>query len=250
MKNSINLIAVFPFIFSIILLSSCDKTATQEVNPTTRTIDITVSNLTSTNVDITEVSYLGESATKVVMTNARQQELIDSAAVGNFIAAHAFATVPVELHTGTVEFDMAVELNSFADAFSRGFGGLAYRLQTDNERYEAVYSRGANGLLNSPFPPADQVTHGIQYVSEPAQNFFVLRTDYPEVYEKSANIAINTWHHYKYVISENTVSVYIDNEPTPSITADDQFAITSSGKLALWVADATNAYFKNLVVTN
>ncbi|MGB1219061.1 MAG: hypothetical protein ACPG4W_04720, partial [Flavobacteriales bacterium] len=232
---------------------SCSKTTNKMKNPsnkmTTELIDISSNKLTATNVNVTDVTYLGEKATKVKLTDAYQQKLVDAFKAKKHINPNAHAALPIDLFIGEVEFDMAIEINEFANPFSRGFGGLAFRLQEDNETYEAIYTRGTNGLLNKPLPEATQVTHGIQYVSEPKQNFAFLRTNYPEIYEKPASISINTWHHYKFVIKENSVSVFIDNAPTPSITSDDQFAIKTTGKLALWLGPATNTYFKNFKIT-
>ena len=237
---------------STILIISCNNNKnnmTEKKTQTSKSIDISSSNLKSTNVDITDVVYKDEKATKVKLTEKHQQELIDAAKQKKFIPAHAHAILPVDLHTGIVEFDMAIEINEHANPFSRGFAGLAFRLQPDDVTFEAIYPRGSNGTLNDPLPEAVRVLHGIQYVSEPKNNFFALREKFPEIYEKSARISIDNWHHYKYVIEKNTVSVYIDNAPTPSITVDNQFAVNSSGKLALWLGGATNVYFKKFKVT-
>ncbi|CAA6798747.1 MAG: Unknown protein [uncultured Aureispira sp.] len=243
-----NIILLYSMIGTILLFSSC----TEEVitpEPVMESIDIAAANLTAKNTDLTDVTYLGAAATKVNVTPARQQAVDDSMAVGTMIGPEAYATLPVEMYTGIVEFDMAIQLNQYANPFSRGFAGLAYRLQDDGVTYEGIYARGTNGLLNDPFPSATQVIHGLQYFSEPNYHFLALRASHPEVYEKPASIAIDTWHHYKYVIGESTTAIYIDNAPAPSMTVDNQFSVTNSGKVALWIGTSTDAYFKDLTVT-
>lgn len=243
-----NIILLYSIVSVVLLFTSCnDETITPE--PEVQSVDISPANLTASNVDLSSETYLGAAATKVSVTAAREQIMADSMAVGTLIGPEAYAALPVELYTGVVEFDLAIQLNQHANPFSRGFAGLAYRLQDDGITYEGIYARGTNGLLNDPFPSATQVIHGLQYFSEPNYHFFALRDSHPEVYEKPASIAIDSWHHYKYVIGENTTSIYIDNAPAPSMTVDNQFSVTNSGNVLLWVGGATDAYFKELKVT-
>jgi hypothetical protein len=134
-----------------------------------------------------EVEYRGRRALALELT-AEEQALQLAGAGGN---RPTYAIIPGEFRDGVIEVDIAADLNGLGGAESRGFAGVAFRLD-DDKRFEAVYLRAANGTLNVPMPPAPRDARAIQYISHPDFHFSESRAAAPGIYEKGAPIAVGT----------------------------------------------------------
>jgi hypothetical protein len=149
------------------------------------------------------------------------------------------------LHTGTIEFDIAGEVQPGFSQAVRGFVGLAFNLSGPN-RYECVYLRVANGRAAS----QEQRNHALQYISHPDYPWRRLREEKVSQYESYADIGEREWVHVRLVIEPARVSVFINSAPRPALAVDRLPPEgEDTGRLALWAAVGSTAHYRNLVVT-
>jgi hypothetical protein len=224
---------------ALLLISflSCNKDDDNAPQPIQITLNS--SNVSAYNTKVKDTVFLGQSALRVSFTDDYELN------VGT--QANAYAEIPVSFHNGIIEFDIALELNQYANEFTRGFGGVLFRKQ-NIDMYECIYLRGTNGSLNNPPPTDPRLTRAIQYISAPQYDFQVLRDNYPGVYEKGAKITINRWHHLKIEVNNKKAVVYIDGDSNPTLTIDNMFGENKEGKVGLFVDQGTNAYYKNMTI--
>jgi hypothetical protein len=133
-----------------------------------------------------------------------------------------------------------------ASEFSRGFIGVAFRINDNNTKFECIYLRPTNGRAN------DQVrrNHSIQYYSYPDYKFDRFRKEAPERYESYADMELNRWITMRIEVNGVQAKLFLDNNQQPSLIVNDlKLGGTASGSIALWVDVGTEGYFKDLKVT-
>jgi hypothetical protein len=187
------------------------------------------------------VEHQGREALVLELT-AEEQARQRAGAGGN---RPTYAVVPGRLEDGVIEVDVAAELNGLGGVDSRGFAGVAFRLG-DDERFEAVYLRAANGTLNAPPPPSPRDVRAIQYISHPDFHFSESRAVAPGIYEKGAPIGVGSWHRLRLELSDARLVASVDGQIVLEV---DDLRLDRSGRVALWVGDGTRAYFANLRIT-
>lgn len=149
----------------------------------------------------------------------------------------------IEFKNGTIEVKVLSRLLPNAPDLARGFIGIAFRIDSNNTRYESIYLRPTNGRAN------DQVrrNHSIQYYSYPNYKFDRLRKESPERYESYADMELNKWITMRIEVSGSTAKLFLDNNPQPSLIVNDlKHGANASGAIALWVDVGTEGYFKDL----
>ena len=148
-------------------------------------------------------------------------------------------------HDGTIEALIAGRPLPDAPAGSRGFIGIAFRVEAAN-RYEAFYLRPTNGRAD------DQLrrNHATQYVSEPEFPWERLRQETPGVYESYADIQPGIWTHVRIEVAGNRARLYLDHGAQPVLIVNDlKHGATAAGGIALWIGDGTDGYFADVRVT-
>jgi len=97
---------------------------------------------------------------------------------------------------GTIEVMLLSRLLPTAEAYARGFIGLAFRINKDNSRFESIYIRPTNGRAE------DQLrrNHSTQYFSYPDYKFDRLRKEAEGKYESYADMGLNEWIKMKIVV--------------------------------------------------
>lgn len=80
---------------------------------------------------------------------------------------------------GIIELEVAGRPSAEASGQARGFIGIAFRVDQENEKLECIYLRPTNGRAD------DQVrrNHSVQYVSHPDYPWHRLRKESPGKYE-------------------------------------------------------------------
>ncbi len=98
---------------------------------------------------------------------------------------------------GAIEVKVLSRLLPDAPDFSRGFIGIAFRINDDNSKFESIYIRPTNGRVD------DQVrrNHSIQYFAYPDYKFQRLRKESPEMYESYSDMGLNEWILYNELYS-------------------------------------------------
>ena len=148
-------------------------------------------------------------------------------------------------HNGTIEVILLSRLLPTAEAYARGFIGLAFRINKDNSRFESIYIRPTNGRAD------DQVrrNHSTQYFSYPDYPFDRLRKEAEGKYESYADMGLNEWIKMKIVVKNAQAKLYLNDNPQPVLIVNDlKLGGASNGAIGLWVDGGTDAFFRDIKV--
>lgn len=198
-------------------------------------IDLEKQNLLSVNALVKKVTFEGDFAVNVVKNP--EIELFDEA---------TYAKLPnINLKNGEINVKVYSQLLSDAPDFARGFIGVAFRIDENDSKFECFYVRPTNGNTNDPV----RKNHAVQYFSYPDYKFDVLRENNPDVFEAPADIALNEWIDLKIIVVGNKRSLYINQSTEPVLVIDAFKGNMPTGNIALWCDVGTDAYFKDLVIT-
>jgi len=151
-----------------------------------------------------------------------------------------------EFHDGVIELDVSGAPRADADPTSRGFVGLAFRVQGGDSitKFECCYIRPTNGRSD------DQVlrNHSVQYQEYPDYSWKKLREQSPGVYESYADLVPGVWTHLKVDVRGVKARLYVNGASQPALVVNDLKAGDASGAIALWSYTSTEGYFTNLKV--
>lgn len=146
---------------------------------------------------------------------------------------------------GTIEVSVLSRLLPDAPEFSRGFIGVAFRINGDNTKFESIYIRPTNARVE------DQIrrNHTLQYFSFPDFPFSRLRKESPEKYESYTDMALNEWIKIKITVNDSKAQLFINDGLQACLIVNDlKHGANSSGAIGLWVDVGTEGYFADLKV--
>lgn len=143
---------------------------------------------------------------------------------------------------GTIEVDVVGLPREGSPPDTRGFVGLAFRVQDHGSRFEAVYLRFTNGRADDQL----QRNHAAQYVSHPDFPWFRLRKENPGMYESYVDIEQKAWTRIKVVVSGTKARLYVNGADQPCLIVNDLKLGETHGQVALWNGSDTEAYFSHL----
>ena len=190
--------------------------------------------LTLHNATATRVQYRGRDAVRLV------------AQPGHNSAANTMAVIPnVDFRDGTIEADIAGVPASGADTSARGFVGIAFRVDSSGDRYDAFYLRPTNGRA------ADQLrrNHSTQYIAHPDFPWYRLRQEQPGVYESYVDIEAGAWTPIRIEVHQGEAKLFVNGSAQPVLIVHDMKNPPGSGHLALWIDSGTEAHFSHVRVT-
>lgn len=151
-----------------------------------------------------------------------------------------------DFHDGVIELDVSGAPRADADPTSRGFVGLAFRVQGSDSltKFECFYIRPTNGRSE------DQVlrNHSAQYQEYPDFSWKKLRANSPGVYESYADMQPGVWTHLKVEVSGTKARFYVNGASQPTLIVNDLKGGDGSGAIALWSYTSSEGYFSNLNV--
>jgi hypothetical protein len=145
---------------------------------------------------------------------------------------------------GTIEADVAGVPRQGAKPRTRGFVGIAFRVQDHGSRYEAFYLRMTNGRADDQL----QRNHSVQYISQPDYTWQRLREENPGMYESYVDLVAGAWTRIKIVVSGTKARLYVNNAEEPCLIVNDLKLGENHGPVALWTGSDTEAYFSNLTI--
>lgn len=151
----------------------------------------------------------------------------------------------VNFSDGIIEVKLLSRLLNSAPAGSRGFIGLAFRIDDKNSKFESIYLRPTNGRAD------DQLrrNHSIQYFSYPDYKFDKLRNEANGVYETYADMGLNEWITMRIEVKGKEAKLFLNNNKQPCfIVKDLKLGDDASGGIGLWVDSGTEGYFADLKV--
>ncbi len=145
---------------------------------------------------------------------------------------------------GTIEVDVAGAPRNGAPADSRGFIGVAFRVQEKGQKGEYFYLRPTNARCD------DQLrrNHTTQYVSAPDYPWQRLRKENPGVYESYADMDTGAWTKMKIVVNGTKAQLFVNGATQPALVVNDLKLGDGHGQIGLWAHSTTDAYFSNLRV--
>jgi hypothetical protein len=143
---------------------------------------------------------------------------------------------------GTIQVDVAGAPRAGAPPTSRGFIGIAFRVQSQGAKFECFYVRPTNARVD------DQLrrNHSAQYISAPDFPWERLRKESPGVYESYVDLEAGAWTTLKIVVSGTKAQLYVNNAKEPCLIVNDLKLGESEGRIALWSDSTTDGYFSNL----
>lgn len=145
----------------------------------------------------------------------------------------------VNFKRGTIDVDLRGK-----DVFLQSFLGIAFH-GVDTLRYDVVYFRP----FNFQHPDTLRRNWSVQYMSMPDHSWPQLRKQTPLTYEHKVHPAprADDWFHCTLQITETTVTVFVNYEPTPSLRVG-LLTTRAEGLIGLW-ADGLSGDFAGLTIT-
>jgi hypothetical protein len=190
-------------------------------------------NLVLVNVKAEAVEYQGRKCVRVTNNSGKD--------------GFALLRGTEDFQDGTIEEDIAVKISTPPPPFRMpGFFGIAFRARPDASRYELFYLRPGNSSSD------DQATrnHSVQYVSEPAFDWYKLRRDWPWVYEAYAPLKFETWTKVRIDVKGRSAKLYLNGSEDPSLVVSPLLGQDLRGGVALWGYQGEEAYFSSVRITN
>jgi hypothetical protein len=204
-------------------------------------IDIPLKNVTQllpVNVSVSTETYLGRPSVKVV-ENIKESEPVKTDAV--------YAKIKdVTFKNGVIELEVSGKVAPNAPEGSRGFVGIAFRVQNDDSKFELIYLRPTNGRAD------DQMrrNHTVQYSSFPDFPWDKLRSEAPAKYETYVDLVPGEWTKMKIEVEGDKARLYVHGAAQPTLIVNDlKLGAEQEGSIALWIGPGTEAHFANLKVT-
>jgi hypothetical protein len=149
------------------------------------------------------------------------------------------------IQDGVIEVDIAVKITTPPGVRMPGFTGLAFHAQPDGSRYDMFYLRPRNALSD------DQAmrNHSVQYIAKPGYDWYLLRRQWPWIYESWANLKPEVWTHVKIELHGRSARLFLNGSDSPSLVINGLKGEDLRGGVALWGYPGEESYFSNLRIT-
>jgi hypothetical protein len=162
------------------------------------------------------------------------------------VQAETIAILPDStFEDGTIELELAGQVLAGAPPTSRGFVGIAFRVDPKSLAYDCFYLRPENGRAD------DQLrrNHSTQYISHPDFTWQKLRQEQPGVYESYVDLEPGAWTRVRIVVKGGEARLFVHGAEQPSLVVKDMKRGPTRGFVALWIGQGTEAFFTNLTIT-
>ncbi|SMP20664.1 hypothetical protein SAMN06265346_106221 [Flavobacterium hercynium] len=153
----------------------------------------------------------------------------------------------IEFSEGVIEVKVLSKILRSAPSHARGFIGIAFHINQDNSKFEAIYLRPANAMAE------DQLrrNRSTQYFAYPDFKFTDSRKTAPGVYESYEDMELNKWIVIKIAVKGKQAKLYIDGRKQPSLIVNDlKLGYGAKGAIGLFVDIGTEGFFKDLIIQN
>lgn len=148
-------------------------------------------------------------------------------------------------NNGTIEVKVLSRLLPDAPEFARGFLGIAFRIDENNEHFESLYIRPTNGRNENQL----RRNRSTQYFAYPDYKFDRLRNESPGEYESYADMGLDEWIDLRVKVDGEHAELYVNNSKYPVLVVNDlKHGPDMEGVIALWVEEGTEGFFKELKV--
>jgi hypothetical protein len=149
------------------------------------------------------------------------------------------------IQDGAIEVDLAVKITTPPGVRMPGFTGVAFRARPDGSQYDMFYLRPRNALAE------DQAmrNHSVQYVAKPGYDWYLLRRQWPWIYESWADLKPERWTHVKIELHGRSARLFLNGSDSPSLVVNGLKGGVLQGGVALWGYPGEESYFSNLRIT-
>jgi len=146
---------------------------------------------------------------------------------------------------GTIELELAAQVRAGAPPTSRGFAGLAFRVDPKSLAYACFYLRPENGRAD------DQLrrNHSVQFIAHPDFPWYRLRKEEPGVYESYVDLEPGAWTKLRVVAAGGEARLFVHGAGQPTLVVKDMKQAPARGLVALWIGEGTEAFFRHLTIT-
>lgn len=144
---------------------------------------------------------------------------------------------------GTIQVKVLSRLLNDAPDYARGFIGIAFRINEDNSKFECIYVRPQNAMVENQL----RRNRSTQYFSFPDFKFDRLRKEAPGEYESYAEMALDEWIDIRIEVKDSQAKLFINGQKQPALIVNDlKHGPDLSGAIGLWVDVGTEGYFTDL----
>jgi hypothetical protein len=151
----------------------------------------------------------------------------------------------IDFKNGVIEVNVLSKLLPNAPDYSRGFIGMAFRINEDNTRFESIYIRPTNGRATQQL----RRNRSIQYFSYPDYKFERLRKEAAGEYESYADMGLNEWIKLKIVVKDSLAKLFLNENIQPSLIVNDlKHGPNTKGAIGLFIDIGTEGFFADLKV--
>lgn len=149
------------------------------------------------------------------------------------------------IQDGIIEVDIAVKINTPPGVRMPGFTGIAFRARPDGSQYDMFYLRPRNALSD------DQAmrNHSVQYIAKPGYDWYLLRRQWPWIYESWADLKPGAWTHVRIELHGRSARLFLNGSDSPSLIVNGLKGEDLQGGVALWGYPGEESYFSNLRIT-
>lgn len=152
-----------------------------------------------------------------------------------------------EFQNGIIEVKVFSKLLEDAPDYSRGFIGVAFRIDEKNDTFESIYLRPTNGSCDIQL----RRNRSVQYFSYPNFKYDRSRETNPGEYETYADIDLNQWIDMKIEVKGEQAKLYLNGQKKPTLIVNDmKHGGNQKGALGLWVDIGTEGFFRDLQFTS
>lgn len=198
-------------------------------------IELNINNLEAVNVFMSSQKLDGEDVIRVVKDSV----------IKEFDEPTFVKIKDVKFKDGIIEVKALSRLLPGAPELSRGFIGLAFRINKDNSKFESIYLRPTNARSESQL----RRNHSIQYFAYPNYKYHRLRVESPEMYESYTDMTLNEWITLRTVVKGETARLYINNNDQPSLIINDlKLGSNAQGAIGVFVDVGTEGFFKDMKI--
>jgi len=192
-----------------------------------------------------QLKLVNVKAEAVTFKGRKAVRIDDAAAPGLGDEGRLAIVAKTDFQDGIIEVELSGEPRPGAGEGARGFVGIAFRVASDQSRFECIYLRPTNGRAE------DQVrrNHSVQYISVPGFPWHLLRKEFPEKYESYVDLVAGEWTKVRIEVRGDKARLFVNGIEQPTLLVNDLKQGQSKGAVALWIGPGTLAHFANLRIS-
>jgi hypothetical protein len=203
------------------------------------------SNVTTHGQELPEFEAVGASGEKTALEGKSVIRVVKDKAIKADDEPTFAKLVGTNFANGTIEVKVFSKLLKDAPEHARGFIGVAFRINENNTRFEAIYVRPQNAMAENQL----RRNRSIQYFSYPDFKFDRLRKEAAGEYESYAEMALEEWIDLRIVVKGSQAKLFVNRQKEPALIVNDlKHGPNSKGAVGLFVDIGTEGFFSDVKI--